>query len=53
MLGEGIDRNVVQFWQIWMIALRYTNEKLTSIERTAIYESEILFDINALACFEF
>ena len=28
MLREGIDHNVVQFWQIWMDALRRTNEKL-------------------------
>ena len=28
MLREGIDHNVVEFWQIWMNALRRTNEKL-------------------------
>ena len=28
MLREGFDHNVVQFWQIWMDALRRTNEKL-------------------------
>ena len=28
MIQEGIDDSIVRFWQHWMNALRYTNEKL-------------------------
>ena len=53
MLREGIDHNVVQFWQIWMVALRHTNENLPLLKGRRFMKNEILLVINALARFEF
>ena len=53
MLREGIDHSVVQFWQIWVAALRHTNENLPLLKGQRFMKTKFFLDINALARFEF